>query len=276
MPTDPRTRRAVLAGAAALGAAGAALLWRARERDPEQRARELGAAQGVRVAFGDPSSFFTPPYTPADAKIPFVETTAAERGAYTPALDGIEAAFAVYPPGFMSRLISAIFICGRLTIEGTPAGGTYGPAWLLLSAPLEIGASSITLTCRMGVHHELSSFVYMRGDVARRWEETEPADWRFAGSSGHQLANERAGAPAPETGFLSAYGATSPENDFNVYAESLLTDMEAVMELARRHPIVARKAELVREAYADVDARMEDVLRRLGMRGAMRTRASAR
>jgi hypothetical protein len=269
MRVDARTRRAVLAGAAAaLGAAGAALLWRSRERDPERWAQEIGATQGIHVAFGDPSTFYTPPYRPEDAKVPYVEMTAAEPAAYSSALKGIEASLAQYPSGFVGKLISAIFVCGRMTIEGAPAGGTYGPAWVLLSAPLEIGAAGIALTCRMGVHHELSSFVYMRGDLARDWADAEPPDWNFSASSAQQLGDDAAAPPPAETGFLSAYGATSSENDFNVYVEKMMTEMETVMGLARRHAVVARKAELVRRSYAAIDPRMDGVFRRFGMSAA--------
>lgn len=266
MLDDRKTRRTILAGAAAtLGAAGAALLWRGGERDPELRARELGETQGIRIAFGDPSTFYTPPYLPEDARIPHVEMAAAERAAYWPALDGIAPSLAQYPPGFVGKLVSAIFVCGRMTIEGALAGGSYGPSWLLLSAPLEIGAAAITATCRLGIHHELSSFVYIRGDLARDWAATEPSDWTFSGSSARQLKERANTAPPAESGFLDAYGATSPENDFNVYAEKMMTEMGTVMQLARRHAIVARKARLVRKSYVMIDARMDEVFQRLGM-----------
>ncbi len=261
-------RRALLTGAAGLAAAGGFLLrpGGAKSREDEAaRATRLGAAQGIRIGFGDPATFYTPPYRPEDAKVPYVEMTAAEPAAIAPALDGVEAALAQYPSGFMKKLIDAIFICGRMTIEGAPAGGTYGPAWVLLAAPLEIGAASITLTCRLGVHHELSSFVYIRGDLAARWAAMLPEGWDFASSSAGELARASGAAPPEETGFLSAYGATSPENDFNVYAEKMTTEMDSVMRIARRCPRVRQKAELVRKSYAAIDPRMDEAFKQLGM-----------
>lgn len=219
-------------------------------------------AHGIVVGMDEPSSFYVPPFLPADAVIPGVEVLPAQPGALAPALDGIEAALTRYPPGFVAGLVKAIFIGGRIRIQGANAGGTYGPAWILLSAPLEIGAPSIELTCRMGVHHELSSFVYLRGDTVERWRAVQPENWPFAGSAAHQLSGDSASAPPVETGFLSAYGATSPENDFNVYAEKMLTEPATVMRLADQVPVIARKLALVRQAYLTIDPRMEQALSR--------------
>jgi hypothetical protein len=236
-------------------------------QDPAERARRVGQANGIVVAYGDPSTFYVPPFLPEDAKLPRVDMGAAEPSAVWFALDGIEASLAQYPAGFVAKLIKAIFICGRMTFEGEQGGGTYGPAWLVLSAPSQIGAAAITLTSRLGVHHELSSFVYFNGNAADAWQNTVPENWSFAPSAAEQLKGKAAPAPAVETGFLNAYGATSAENDFNVYAEKMMTEMEVVMGLARRIPIIARKATLVRKSYAAIDPRMDAVFSALGMTG---------
>lgn len=263
------SRRAVLATAGVLGLAGGALLLSSRARDPVQRAHAMGLAQGIVVGLGDPSEFFVPPYLQADAKIAGVETSPVEPTALTPALDGIEDALSRYPGGFVGLLIKAIFVAGSIRIEGALAGGTYGPAWILLAAPVDIGAASIELTCRIGVHHELSSFVYLRSQAVPAWLASEPAGWSFAGSAARQLAGDKAPAPPVETGFLNAYGATSPENDFNVYAEKMMTEMDAVMRLAANVPLVARKLALVRQAYLAIDPRMERAFTDLGMKSAL-------
>ena len=235
--------------------------------DPAERARRIGEASGITVAYGDPSTFYVPPYLPEDAKVPQVEMRAAEPPAVWFALDGVEPSLAQYPAGFVSGLIKAIFICREMWIEGERAGGTYGRAWLLLSAPLDIGRAGITLTSRRLVHHELSSFVYYRGDNARTWQETIPSDWAFQDFAAAQLQRNSSGPPPVETGFLNAYAATSAENDFNIYAEKMMTEMDKVMQLAGRVPVIARKAALLRQIYAAIDPRMDDVFSALGMIG---------
>lgn len=264
------SRRNVMAGAGAMATIGTGLLiWPQLRgvtgRDPLTRTRLLGEANGIIIAFGDPAGFFVPPYSATDAQMPGIEMKPAQITAYGPALDGIEDALAQYPAGFVGTLIKAIFICGQMKIAGAAAGGTYGPAWLLLSAPADLGMAAVTLTCRMGVHHELSSFVYQRGATPAQWRQTEPAGWVFATGSDAQLAQDGTAPPALETGFLSAYGASSPENDFNVYAEKMMTETDSVARLARQFPLIARKAAFVRASYVAIDARMDDVFTRFGL-----------
>jgi hypothetical protein len=228
--------------------------------DNATRAKRLGEMQGIVIRYDNPSNFYIPPFLPEDAHIPTVEMKAVRPEAVEHALYGIENALKKYPPGFMDKLIKAIFICGDMTIAGASAGGTYGPAWVLLAAPVGIGPDGIRLTCRMGVHHELSSFVYLRGDNAARWRKMEPKDWRFSTTPDTQIQRDKATPPNPATGFLSSYGATTPENDFNVYAEKMMTELPAVMRLSKLHPIVAKKAAFVRECYMAIDPRMGAVL----------------
>ena len=50
-------------------------------------------------------------------------------------------------------------------------------------------------------------------------------------------------ADAPvETGFLSAYGATTSENDFNTYAEIVFSDPQRLIKLAESVPIIAKNS----------------------------------
>ena len=255
------SRRTLWFVAGAMAVCGSLLLWISRPApDNATRARQFGETQGIVIGYGDPSSFYIPPYLPEDAHIPTVEMKAARPKDIEPALDGIEDALKKYPPGFMSKLIKAIFICGDMTIAGAPAGGTYGPAWVLLAAPSGIGSEGIRLTCRMGVHHELSSFVYLRGDNAVRWRKMEPDNWRFAATPEAQIQRYKSTPPDPATGFLSAYGATTPENDFNVYAEKMMTELSTVVRLSKLHPMVAKKAAFVRECYVAIDPRMRTLL----------------
>jgi hypothetical protein len=74
-----------------------------------------------------------------------------------------------------------------------------------------------------------------------------------------------AGAPDLATGFLSAYGATDPENDFNVYAETTFSDLERLSRIAAEHHIVARKLALLMAAFTLLDDRMPLVFDGLGL-----------
>lgn len=262
----PVKRRAlILTGGALAMTGGAMLVLRALAPDLAEWAQAIAEEQGIMVGYGDPATFYAPPYLPEDARLPRVAMRPAERAAIPPALEGIETSLRQYPPGFVAKLIKAIFIAGWIAIDGVEAGGTYGHAWILLAAPLSIGAGGIRLTCRLGVHHELSSFVYNRGDTASLWRKTHPGDWQFATSAKVEIERANLPAPSPDTGFLSAYGATTPENDFNDYAERMMTEMLTVVQLAEQVPLVARKAAFVRQRYVEIDPRMDRVFSQMGM-----------
>src|SRR5260370_25103100 len=115
-------------------------------QEPAERARGVGEANGVVVAYGDPATFYVPPFLPADAKLPLIDMRAAEPSAVWFALDGIEASLAQYPAGFVAKLIKAIFICGRMTFDGETGGGPHGPAWFGVFAPRGNRAEGITVT----------------------------------------------------------------------------------------------------------------------------------
>jgi hypothetical protein len=259
------TRRALLASGGVMVAGGAWLLAPRLRRNADEREKELSAAHGIVLAHGDPSTFYVPPYLAQDARIAGLEMDAAHPDALGPALDGIEVSLSLYPPGFVAGLIKAIFIAGRMRMESEPAGGTYGPAWVLLSADVARGAASVELTCLMGVHHELSSFIYQREDLAERWGRALPPGWVFSSTAAAALRDHHRQDPPKTSGFLNAYGATSPENDFNIYAETMMTDTRGLLVLAEQNPLIAHKVRLLRKAYVEVDARMDAILGAMGL-----------
>lgn len=68
-------------------------------------------------------------------------------------------------------------------------------------------------------------------------------------------------------GFLSAYGATNLENDFNVYAETIFTEPANLAQLARQHPLIRRKLDLVLAAYVAIEPQFADRFRLMGLDG---------
>jgi hypothetical protein len=253
--------------AAAAFTAGALLLLRGGRavETPEEHAARLSREHGVLVRFGNPHGFYTPPYGPSDARLEGAEMEPANPENVAPALDGIEESLRKYPPGFVKGVAHGIFICGRLRFQGVDAGGTVGPAWIVLVAPSFIDHPSIRLTNLLGVHHELSSLVLARSPSnSARWAALSPSGWAFADDQKSSLRRADHSDPPPSTGFLSAYGATTPENDFNVYAEKMFTEPESVAQLARANPVIARKVTFVIASYAAIDRRMLDTFRTLG------------
>jgi hypothetical protein len=255
--------------AAGAGAGAVALLERARRVDPvalRARVDAIGRAHGIYIGYDGPETFFVAPWTSRDAVLPNDVMTRVDLDAVPVALDGIEQALAVYPPGFVSTRCKAVFICGSLTAHGAEAGGTYGPARIIVVATQQYGDGGIYETARLGIHHELSSFVWNnRLDVSFRWRTLLPAGWSEATDSAEALSVPRSGAGDVERGFLSPYAATTAENDFNTYAETVFTDAARVAALADTHPLIAQKLALVLDAYTSLDSRFEDLFKKSGL-----------
>lgn len=233
---------------------------------PEDHAARLSRKYGLIVGFGDPSTFYTPPFGPKDAKLEDVRIDAARHEDVSPALDGIEESLAKYPPGFYASVAHGIFICGHVRFDGIDSGGTFGPAWILLAAPPLGDRERIRLISLRGVHHEFSSLVLRRDPTTYgRWLIFSPSGWQFASDYKTSLARNESADPPLSTGFLSAYGATTPENDFNIYAEKMFTEPAKIARLAREYPLIARKVAFVVSTYAAIDPRMRNTFRALGL-----------
>jgi hypothetical protein len=230
-----------------------------------QRESRLSKQHAIVITDGDPAAFFVPPYGPADAAIDDMKIIGADPTNVPAALEGIEDALSVYPPWFVSRLVRAIFIAGELQFNTERAGGFTGPAWILIAAPDSSGPSGIRLNAVESLHHELSSFVLQKANAMPEWAALAPVDWVFTTTSEAALSHGTDPDPALDTGFLSAYGATTAENDFNTYAEKMFTEPERLVRLACEHAIVRKKLLFVLQTYVNLDGRMEKTFRELGI-----------
>jgi hypothetical protein len=233
-----------------------------------EHAIRLAKTHGIMIGYGHPSTFFVPPFGPTDVVTDGMQVPGAAPESVPPALDGVEASLVLYPPGFVSKFVQAIFIAGDIRVNGALSGGFTGPTWFVLAAPESSGAEGIRTISLVGVHHELSSFVLRKANALGAWTAFAPTNWSFATTREEALARGGTADPAVETGFLSAYGATTAENDFNTYAERIFTDPEALVALACKHALVRKKLLLVLRTYVAFDARMDKVFRDLGVDGA--------
>jgi hypothetical protein len=151
-------------------------------------------------------------------------------------------------------------------LDGADAGGTYGPAWIILVATHRLGERGIHDTARLGIHHELSSLIWNSVlDLPARWRALLPSGWSDAQDNAEALRSAEPGAADPDRGFLSPYGATTAENDFNVYAETVFTEPARLAALAKSHELIAQKMALLIDAYTSVDSRLAEVFHQLGV-----------
>jgi hypothetical protein len=264
-----RSRRLTLgAGLLCLGA-GVALLGKqacSDEDEPAPDPSQLGKRQNVKIGWGDPTTFYVPPYLPVDAVVDRVTFKPVTPAAALDALRGIARAFRAYPPGCLRRIITAIFIAGEIRVDGVVAGGTYWRDWIFVEASKDLRPETRALNTEIAVHHETSSHLWLPDTgLQQAFLALEPADWQYAATVAEAMRMGREQAPPLETGFISAYGSTSPENDFNTYAQTIFHEPTRMKSLARAHPLIARKLALVLDAYIRVDDRLRDTFSQNGL-----------
>ena len=106
------------------------------------------------------------------------------------------------------------------------------------------------------LHHEMSSLLMHAGLVDMdEWRSLTPIE----SYSGDMLVTSNARpmtAREARAGFLTSYGGTNPENDFNVYAEMTFGQPELVLRQASQFPAAKEKANFVRELYQRLGFRL--------------------
>jgi hypothetical protein len=259
-----RRRRYLLAGAIALTATVAVIWDKYRRIDPNEmkvRTSAIEARHGIEIRWGDPATFAVQGAANSVGDIPNgLVQELKDLSPLPAALDAIDRALGRYPESFFARHCKAIFICGDLRLDGVPAGGTYGDRWLLLVANPEWDNAMVMEANGRGLHHEFSSMLYSTiPEIPLRWSRTHPPQWHFKPNIRQTLETRGNESPRHDLGFLSTYGATTAENDFNTYAEMVMSDAAGVLKIATDYPLVKRKASLFLELYIRLDPRFERV-----------------
>ena len=223
------------------------------ESETEQ-ANRLAKTYQLDIKAGDTRLFFPEQFAGINGKQPTLEMESTSLEDSSDSLDGIETALEVYPVGFVSKVIDVIYISGPMLMEGAEAGGTYSSNSIILVNISDQNGTNFNFENSLkGVHHELSSLIYIRSPfVIFAWQALLPKEWEPVSSNYEALTQNKNIGPDYGNGFLSRYGKTNAENDFNIYAEFAFAEPEKLRELAATYPIIAKKLSLFITAYTQV------------------------
>lgn len=223
------------------------------ESETEQ-AERLGKTYQLDIKAGDTRLFFPEQFAGINGKPPTLEMKSTSLEDSYESLDGIEAALTTYPQGFVTEVIDAIYLSGPMLMEGAEAGGTYSSNSIILVNISDQNGTYFNFENSLkGVHHELSSLIYIRSPfVIFAWQALLPKEWEPVSSNYEALTQDRNTGPDYENGFLSTYGKTNIENDFNIFAEFAFSEPEKLRDLAAKYPTIAKKLSLFITAYKQV------------------------
>jgi hypothetical protein len=193
-----------------------------------------------------------------------------------PAINGLASALAIYPPGFIDKLVHRIARAGQITMWNLEAGGFFTADMIALNAhgiALPGGATFLADS----FHHEFSSIV--RNQVlfnVSDWTATNPQNFSYATMEQYKRIMAQPGSvECDETlhknGFVSLYGTTSLDNDWNTYAERVFGHPEDFAGQIKRFPRMQAKTRQMLDIYSKLDPRFERFFTTTGLRNATAT-----
>ncbi len=167
-------------------------------------------------------------------------------------------AFAKYPVQVIKMHLKAIYFAKEIDQSGFKLAGTYDQFRQVLYLTND-GRQSDELSIAT-FHHEFSSLLLSKhGFFLNPWFAQNPegfkyrrelyADWKKE----YQWASIKEIIPDYGKGFLSLYGQTNFENDFNEYSEMIFTYPKKFKKIMKRYPRVRGKFLVWLEFYHQID-----------------------
>lgn len=163
-----------------------------------------------------------------------------------------------YPIDIINRNLSTIYLFNSLSFYGVQYGGTsLGSSIYLTGGAKNEGYSNVYFASLL--HHEMSSIFFTAYQFPKEhWSSINPVNFRYAESDGQVLESITKGnelenkAMHYRDGFLSKYGQSTLENDFNLYAEMAFTNPKQLRSLSEKYPRVRQKSELIKNFYIGI------------------------
>ncbi len=164
----------------------------------------------------------------------------------------------VYPSNVIKRNLTDIYLLDRLEMMGHPIGGTYAASWLYVVVSQHLSHATVLGT----LHHEFSSLLMRNYPFPReQWKQANVSGWEYAGGSRNMIetmesqgeAHNAMGHELFSRGFLTSYGQSCVEDDFNLYASWLFTRKSELDTLASQYPRIRKKRDLCKDFFRSVD-----------------------
>lgn len=163
-----------------------------------------------------------------------------------------------YPGSVIQNSLTDIYLLNSLHFHGVSYGGTAFGHTIYMTVQ-SIGAGYNDLYLSQLFHHELSSvFFWAYPFPSEAWAGVNSKGFAYVDAVDDVLSAIENGLGDDSSeryfheGFLSSYGYSTLENDFNLYAEMAFTDPEALKVLADTHPKIHQKSVLLKGFYKSI------------------------
>ncbi len=193
------------------------------------------------------------------------------QGDLLPALSSLYGAMAIYPAGFLDRIVKRVVLAGRIRMWNLDVGGFFNGSTVAIN-DASVASPDGKVFSADTFHHELSSII--RNQVlfnVSEWTADNPPGFRYLSLDAYKALlakppSVEGDAALHDQGFVAAYGTTSLDNDWNTYAEKVFGHGPQFAELIRRYPKMRSKTRQLLDIYAGLDQRFEAYFRQSGLR----------
>lgn len=189
-----------------------------------------------------------------------------DKGRSAVVLEGISDALRLYPPKLVKKYLGFIIITNEITISGVKAMGTYAESMIFIAAsPHMIYGPFEFALC---LHHEFSSLLLLENQFSTtEWRLINPPDFKYQDTYDEYVTmpDQKLAHQWYINGFVSDYGMTNMENDFNTYAELVFGKPEELRKLIAKYPRIAKKTKLLVKFYVQLAPEMCAYFKSVGL-----------
>ncbi len=176
----------------------------------------------------------------------------------------MDSALAKYPAEVLQEHLRMVYLLGELRYHGVITSGTNSKTCVYV----KIGSPEKGFTPRHNeaVFHAEFSSILLRNRPEfldqTAWKAANPPGFTYLGNGVDAVRQGKARTTLDDSlnacGFLSEYGQSTLENDFNSFAARLCTGDAALWKIAIQHSAIQRKLSLVLRYYQQIHPKLEE------------------
>lgn len=180
----------------------------------------------------------------------------------------------VYPASFLHTMLHRVVMAGNITVFGIRAGGLYHDDMVAI-AYVDVRHGEGSRFAVDTLHHELSSIVRQHVTFNdTEWEAANPQNFSYMDEAGYRRVLADPGSvdgdsALHQAGFVSLYGKTSLDNDWNTYAEKVFGHGAAFAREIAPYPRMRQKTRQLLDIYQGLDPTFANYFAHTGLRAAV-------
>lgn len=192
---------------------------------------------------------------PKDMRLQYkaIELSPAELSDLTHGIKVLPAILSKYPVNILQETLNHIYIFKELLVDDIYFAGTYHDNTIYIQ-------SDTSQQMAATVHHELSTlFAKLYSFPITEWmnSSSEIMPYKLSFEATEQISKSDDSLVGTvklfQEGYLSAYSTMDPENDLNLYAQTIFTTPDVMATLIQRYPKISTRYEIVKQFYLDID-----------------------